>query len=266
MKKLVLVVVAALCVAAPAVADVVHLKSGGQLEGQVTETPDGVVVKLPAGEVRVSRDAVARIERKPSVLDEFRKRAAALKADDVAGHFALAQWAGQQHMKPEAQVLLQRVILLDPNHAGARQALGHRLVDGQWMTEEQQMTARGLVKLDGQWMTPEAAGRLRALEAELALAREKRRAAEAELQRAHEELEAPIMEPPVDYNPYEKYYENRDADRWRSRYYYGNYYGDYNRNYYGSYYHAPYQYYRPYVPYRGGTYHHGPRRDYRPRR
>lgn len=231
----------AACLAAPALADVVHLKSGGKIEGEVVRADGGVIVKLPAGEVRISDAAIARIEKKPSVLEEFKKRAAALKANDAAGHFALAQWAAKRRMKDEAQVLFQQVIVLDPNHAGARAALGHRLVNGQWVTEEQQMQARGLIRHDGQWMTPEAAAKLRTLKAELEVARERRRAAEAELQRVQQEFAQPRAEPPMGWNPYDRYYQNRDADLYQQRY---SRYG-----YYGTYYHTPYSYYPAYRPY-----------------
>jgi hypothetical protein len=245
MNRRLLIVVVAVCLAVPALADVVHLKSGGTLEGQVTRTPDGVVVKLPAGEVRISNDAIARIEKKPAVLDEFQKRAAALKRGDVAAHFALAQWAQNKRLKTQARDLFQRVIALDPNHAQARHALGYRLVGGQWLTEEQQMKARGLVKHDGQWMTPEAAGKLRALKVELEVARERRLAAEAELKRAQSELEHAAKEPAYGENPYDRYYATRDLDRWRSRHYYQ-----------GTYYHSPY-YYPSYYPYGGRRYYPG---------
>ena len=223
MSKHLIVAVAIASLAATSVADVVHLKSGATLEGQVVKTDDGVIVKLPAGEVRISTAAIARIETKPSVLDEFAKRAAGLKDDDLAGLVELAQWAQARGLKTQARDLWRSVLAMNPEHALARQALGYRNVNGKWMTEDEAMKARGLLKHDGEWMTPEAAARLRTLQAELELAREKRRAAEAELERAREDAERVDQRPDmpiVGYNPWDHYYSTRELRRYNSRSYY----------------------------------------------
>jgi hypothetical protein len=211
--KLAIIMLAAIGSALPAFGDVVHLKSGGTLEGQVVETDDAVVVKLPVGEVRLSKDAVARIEKKETALEEYQKRAAALKDDDAEGHYRLGLWAQSVGLKAQAKEQFQKTIALKPDHAEAHKALGHRLANGQWVTEDQEMQARGLLKYDGQWMTPEAAARLQALRAELEVAREKRLAAEAELKKLQEQLKTqqkpepnvPIYTP----NPYDSYYSTR---------------------------------------------------------
>jgi hypothetical protein len=46
------------------------------------------------------------------------------------------------------------VLKVDPDHAGARAALGYVLENGRWITEDDQMRARGMVKFQGRWMTP----------------------------------------------------------------------------------------------------------------
>jgi len=181
---------AATC-AAPALADVVHLKTGGKLEGQVTLTDDGAIIRLPVGEVRVSNDAIARIEKKDTPLDIYFKRAAAIKDDDPDAHYQLGLWARLQGLKPQARDEFAKTLALQPDHEGAHKALGHRKVNGQWMTPEDEMRAKGLVQRDGDWMTPEAAAKLDALKAQLEVAREKRRAAEAQLQKAQQAAASP---------------------------------------------------------------------------
>ncbi len=176
--------IAALLLAAAARGDVVHLKNGGALEGQVTVTQDGAIIKLPVGEVRVSNDAIARIEKKETPLEDYLKRAAAVKEDDAEGHYKLGVWAQTVGLKPQAKDEFSKTIALKPDHEGARQALGYRKVGGQWMTLEQEMQARGLILRDGDWMTPEAAAKLDALKAELEAAKAKRAAAEAEANQA----------------------------------------------------------------------------------
>lgn len=181
------IVLAAVLLASAARGDVVHLKNGGTLEGQVTLTQDGAIIRLPVGEVRVSSDAIARIEKKETPLEEYLKRAAAIKEDDAEGHYKLGLWAQGAGLKAQAKDEFAKTLALKPDHEGAHQALGHRKVNGQWMTLEQEMQAKGLVQRDGDWMTPEAAARLDALKAELEAAKARREAAEAELRKAQEQ-------------------------------------------------------------------------------
>lgn len=200
--------------AALALGDVVHFKNGGSIEGKVVPTDTGVTVKLPAGEVHISKDAIARIEQKPTALDEYEKRAAKLKQDDAEAHYKLGLWAQGLGLKPQAKTHLLRAVALEPDHAAAHKALGHRLVNGKWMSEDEEMKARGLVKFDGQWMPPEAAAKLKTLKAELEVAREKRLAAEAELKRVQEQAKAAANAPAADMpvygpNPYDQYYSTR---------------------------------------------------------
>lgn len=190
MKRLAIVLGAALS-ALPALGDVVHLKNGGTLEGQVTVTQDGAVIKLPVGEIRVSNDAIARIEKKETPLDQYYKRAAAIKEDDAEAHYQLGLWAQGAGLKPLAKDEFAKTLALKPDHDGAHAALGHKKVDGKWLTEDQEMQAKGLVKRDGQWMTPAAAAKIDALKAELEAAREKRVAAEDELKKAQEQAGPP---------------------------------------------------------------------------
>ena len=243
---------AALLASAIASADVVRLKNGGSLEGQVVELDNEVIIKLPVGEVRVSRDAVAAIEKKPGALDEYLKRAAKTKDDDPEAHYKLGLWARSVGLKRQAQEEFQKTLALKPDHEGAHRALGHRLVGGKWMTEEDEMRARGLVKYKGQWMTPKAAARLRTLEAELEVARERRKAAELELKKAQEQLKAaekagqPTMPTYTTGNPYDEYYSTRQLRRpytyyWiapdTSPYYIGPSYWLWYRPYHRRYYH-----------------------------
>jgi len=238
--------------AVPAAGDIVHLKTGTSLEGQVIPTEDGVIIRLPVGEVRISKDAIARIEKKPSAMEEYQKRADALKKDDAEAHYKLGLWAQGAGLRPQARAHFLTAIGLDAKHAKAHQALGHRLVKGRWMTEEQEMQARGLVKYDGQWMTPDAAARLQALKAQLELAREKRMAAEAELNRTREQLKAgqergQTALPTPAPDPYEGYYATRPRSSPRTYYYvpryetyyyhaWPYYYPSYPSYYYSSYY------------------------------
>lgn len=174
-----------------ALGDAVHLKNGGVIEGEVTVTKDGAVIKLPAGEVRVSNDAIARIEKKETAYEQYLKRAGSVREDDAEGHYQLGLLAQSLGLKAQARDEFLKTIALKPDHEGAHQALGHRKVEGKWMTLEQEMQAKGLVQRDGAWMTPEAAAKFDSLKAELEAAKAKREAAEAELKKPPEPTPAP---------------------------------------------------------------------------
>ncbi len=200
------------CLALPALGDVVHFKNGGSIEGQVAATPNGVIVKLPSGDIAVPNDAIERIEKKESPLEQYAQRAAAIKEPDAEAHYQLGVWAAMGGLRLQAQDEFRKAIALSPNHLGARQALGYRYDNGRWMTEDEAMQTHGFVKQEGQWMTPEAATRLQTLKAELDVAHEKRLAAEAELKRAQEQLRAaPPAAPAAFYppNPYAGSYSAR---------------------------------------------------------
>ncbi|MDP6959395.1 MAG: hypothetical protein QF645_11360, partial [Planctomycetota bacterium] len=49
------------------VADIVHLKGGGRVEGRVIDRGDRVLVRFPSGEIEIPRERIERIEQKVSV-------------------------------------------------------------------------------------------------------------------------------------------------------------------------------------------------------
>ncbi len=53
-----------LLLAGPVLADVVHLRNGGKIEGKVTEKGDQLEIETANGKVTVGKDLVERIEKK----------------------------------------------------------------------------------------------------------------------------------------------------------------------------------------------------------
>lgn len=156
-----------LAVALPLSADVVVLKNGARFEGQVTETSDRVQIRMDSGNMSFPKERVSIVERKTSALDLFTEKRAALDAGDIEGHYGLACWAKREGLTAAAKEEFETVVALDPNHAGAREALGFRFVDGQWLTDAEWHAARGEVRGDGGWVKPqEKAAREESLELE----------------------------------------------------------------------------------------------------
>ena len=114
------------CLALPVAGDVVHFKNGGSIEGQIVATPTGVIVRVPSGDIAIPSDTIARIEKKESLLEQYQQRAAAIKDPDPEAHYQLGVWAYMGGLKLQAQGEFRKAIALNPNHVGARQALGYR--------------------------------------------------------------------------------------------------------------------------------------------
>ncbi|HUG67606.1 MAG TPA: polymorphic toxin-type HINT domain-containing protein [Pirellulaceae bacterium] len=55
------------------------------------------------------------------------------RADTLEDHLQLAEWCGERRMPDQQRAHLSRVLEFDPNHADAREQLGFRLSNGQWI-------------------------------------------------------------------------------------------------------------------------------------
>ena len=143
-----------LIVAPPTLADVVKLKSGGQVEGTVKELEDGSyrVVTSAGTVVRLERGLVMKVESPSAEQVSYASRAFAAP-DTVEAQLALARWCRESQLNTEAARHAERVVELDPTNVEARKMLNFRNVDGQWMTREQLMADRGLVWHDGKYRT-----------------------------------------------------------------------------------------------------------------
>jgi hypothetical protein len=108
---------------------------------------------------------VVRYEKKPTARDALKEREAALGAKDAQGLYELAMWAKEQGLDREWRPLLKKVTRIDRDHAGAREALGYKKLDGRWVSErdyerkiaarrEKEYKAKGWKKHDGQWYSP----------------------------------------------------------------------------------------------------------------
>jgi hypothetical protein len=147
-------------------ADIVILTNDKVLEGKVTDDGETVTVEMSRGTVKVAKSKVKSIVQKDTPQDEYNRRVEDLvknekagkldRAADAQGWFELAQWAGKNDLTKARREALQRVLEIDPDHAGAREALGFVWYDNRWMTQTERYQAMGLVHVDGKWLPPEA--------------------------------------------------------------------------------------------------------------
>ncbi len=177
--RFVAAVVAVLSMAGPelARADLVRLKSGGEVRGVVDRktsgptSPEITVETLTGAVVVVARDHVRFISRRPLVVEEYENRAR-LAEPTVESQWALAEWCRTNRLSSQRETHLERVVALDPDHEEAHHALGHSLHDGEWMSRDELMTSQGYVKHKGRYITPQELELIEKSKAELDAERE----------------------------------------------------------------------------------------------
>jgi HEAT repeat protein len=157
--------------ARPVSADLVKLKSGGELRGvfvdKVVTAPgrgSNVPVRvetLTGGIITVSHEDVAFLAKRNRNLEEYEWRSR-LAPQTVAAHWELQEWCKQRGMKKERDEELQQIVGLDPENEAARRLLGHIRQDGKWMSRDEAMAAKGYVKHKGKYVFPQEVALLEA--------------------------------------------------------------------------------------------------------
>jgi hypothetical protein len=154
---------------APA-ADVLVLKDGRRIEGKVVErTAADVAIETTVGTFRFPRSQIVEIiEQKTKQEVHAERLARCVTAEDF---YQLGVWCDENKLRKESKAAWERAIELDPDHAGARGALGFVRYRDEWMTPEErerrmaadyaaEMRAKGFVQHEGRWVSPEDKAKL----------------------------------------------------------------------------------------------------------
>ena len=153
-----------LCLAAPLMADDVHLKNGRVFEDVVAELSDSTVtIHLAFGEMTVSLDAVERIERAESTLTAYQSRRDALRSNPAAtaaDWIELSRWAAARGHRHGARESALRAAEKDPYAEGLEELMRgleqvYEPALGRWISVDESMRRRGYVLVDGQWLSAE---------------------------------------------------------------------------------------------------------------
>ncbi|MEZ6051543.1 MAG: HEAT repeat domain-containing protein [Planctomycetaceae bacterium] len=139
-------------------ADVIRLKNGGQIRGEVESQDnggraDGVTINtLTGARVTIPGDDVDFISPRSLRIEEYETQARTIP-DTVDAHWKLAEWAREQHLKQQRDEQLDHIIRLEPDHEEAQRGLGRSLHNGRWMTRDELMTSRGYIRHRGKYIT-----------------------------------------------------------------------------------------------------------------
>ena len=151
----------ALVPGAPATADTVELARGGNLTGKVKRYEDFVIVQVDDDVQVAIRASRVRGVVTSDQLRRYRELAATV-GEDAEKHYQLARWCVTGDNVPGKSEQyknfhLRRAIEIDPEHSGARAALGFTKDGGQWVLRSKLMRDRGMVLRAGDWEAAELA-------------------------------------------------------------------------------------------------------------
>ncbi len=145
--------------AAPARAEIFMLHDGGKVRGEWVnrdESPrKNYVIKTASGGQITLDTAQVKTVRRQSAADIEYDRIRSNYPNTVEGQWTLAEWFRENRLPNERKVHLERLLTIDPNHAGARHALGYAKVQDRWVTRETLMTENGYVRYKGDWLLPQ---------------------------------------------------------------------------------------------------------------
>jgi len=161
------VLVLLLAAAVPADAHEVVTNDGTTYEGRILRQDDKEVVIETTfdGTKTLARADVRSVnDRVPPLREQLKFRAG--EAADVKARWDLYAWAKDKGFKEELTFILEAIVDLAPDDRKARRLLGHKKVDGRWMTPEEEkrhleekfeaeQRAKGLVPYEGGWVTPQ---------------------------------------------------------------------------------------------------------------
>jgi len=142
-----------------ATADLIRLKNGGELRGQIQDSrkrsPAGKPINirtLSGALVEVNPAEIEFVTRRSLKVERYETRARET-ADTLEAQWELAEWCRKNRLITQRTTHLQRVVELEPDHERAHRALGHMRHGDGWASREELMAARGYVKYKGRYVS-----------------------------------------------------------------------------------------------------------------
>jgi hypothetical protein len=150
----------------------IRLQSGPTLRGEIigeSET-EYTLIDMDGQRQQVKKSDVKRAKRR-AFKKEVQKKLDATPAENIAARMEIAAWAAEsKKLKRDAPRIALRVLAHDPDHAGAREMLGHVRAMGHWYRDiktansavSEKMTADGYVLAKEAWVKADRKGEFEA--------------------------------------------------------------------------------------------------------
>lgn len=149
------------CLSVSVNADIIYLKTGGILRGQIEsadEAEDSLMITLLSGtQIELDVEQISNQQKRPLKVEEYELRAESL-SDTLEAHWELAEWCREQKLEEQREFHLEMVLEFDPQHRKAHYGLRHTYYRDKWMTREEYEQTRiddGFVKYNGKWIPVE---------------------------------------------------------------------------------------------------------------
>lgn len=141
-------------VSTTATADVVYLRSGKIIEGEIAIADGGGLrVSGPHGTLILDEALIERFEL-GKTLDQLVTERLATAGQDIEALYELGRWFTRHGMGDQARRAWQAIVAIDPDHLAARRALGQVQHAGSWVDHSELMRQAGMVKRQGRWILP----------------------------------------------------------------------------------------------------------------
>lgn len=134
-------------------ADIVTMNDGRVLRGSVESDGDELVIKGRYGSIRVKKAKVKDWQFNSPEEKAFQQKKAQLGSGNADERYRLGVFARKKNLHAQAKAAFESVLLVNPNHPGARAALGFVKHQGLWMTVADKARMEGKVKYRGRWVT-----------------------------------------------------------------------------------------------------------------
>jgi hypothetical protein len=149
---------------APAYADTIVLRGGGQVQGKVVPDPDQkdrvqVWLLQARKPLSLKRAQVLEVIPRESPLDEYLPKRRSTPATAQA-QYDLGVWCEQNKLTELARAHFEAALESDRSFAAAHRKLGHVLRGENWLSREELSSAQGMVKYKGRWVSSEEKAKL----------------------------------------------------------------------------------------------------------
>lgn len=142
-----------------ALAEIVLLKSGARVEGEILNPTRGEgelleVIPVEGLKLLLAPTQVKGVLVQSKVLKEYETAVLGM-ADTLEAHLAMSQWCLDAGLTDQRKYHLGQVIKHDPNHEAARAALGYSKIGSSWMTQNEYMRRQGYILSGGAYRLPQ---------------------------------------------------------------------------------------------------------------